>query len=154
MDFITFRYEKNLPPSPWKLPVIGNLHQLGSHPYRALQALSQKYGPIMHLHFGSVPMTLCSLVLSVAELEENYGSTVDISALFDSLTTNIVYMAALGKTSDVVGSYVPWLSWVDRLTGLLGRAETVAKEFDAFLEVVIKEHVRKTGGEGAKTNHY
>ncbi|KAM0001276.1 putative cytochrome P450 superfamily [Helianthus debilis subsp. tardiflorus] len=79
-------------------------------------------------------------------------------------------MAAPGKTSDVlelktlikkffdmftffsVGSYVPWLSWVDRLTGLVGRAETVAKEFDEFLEGVIEEHVTKTGGEGAKTN--
>ncbi|KAJ0785553.1 putative cytochrome P450 [Helianthus annuus] len=104
----------------------------------------------------------------IGVLEENYGSTVDISALFDSLTTNIVYMAQLGKTSDVlelktlikkfymftffsVGSYVPWLSWVDRLTGLVGRAETVAKEFDAFLEGVIEEHVRKTGGEDGTT---
>ncbi|MFS7910596.1 putative cytochrome P450 superfamily [Helianthus anomalus] len=51
-----------------------------------------------------------------------------------------------------VGSYVPWLSWVDRLTGLVGRAETVAKEFDEFLEAVIEEHVTITGGEGARTN--
>lgn len=50
-----------LPPSPWKLPIIGNLHQLlGKHRHQTLWQLSQRYGPIMVLHFGSKPYVIIS----------------------------------------------------------------------------------------------
>ncbi|XP_010027146.1 cytochrome P450 736A117 [Eucalyptus grandis] len=64
----------HLPPSPPKLPIIGNLHQLSDHPHRSLQALSRRYGPLMMLHFGSVPV----LVVSSADCARDILKTHDL----------------------------------------------------------------------------
>ncbi|RXH92406.1 hypothetical protein DVH24_033302 [Malus domestica] len=63
------------PPSPRKLPVIGNLHQLGLYPHRSLGALAQRHGPLMMLHFGSMPV----LVVSSAEAASEVMKTHDIA---------------------------------------------------------------------------
>ncbi|KAL7612572.1 hypothetical protein Lser_V15G08547 [Lactuca serriola] len=52
-----------LPPGPPRLPVIGNLHQVfGSKDniYQNVWNLSQTYGPIMLLHFGTQPFVVIS----------------------------------------------------------------------------------------------
>ncbi|CAI9108448.1 OLC1v1008037C1 [Oldenlandia corymbosa var. corymbosa] len=63
----------NLPPSPPKLPIIGNLHQIGSIPQRSLKSLAEKFGPLMLLHFGSKPV----LVVSSAKAAEYILKTHD-----------------------------------------------------------------------------
>ncbi|XP_026394284.1 cytochrome P450 71B10-like [Papaver somniferum] len=62
------------PPSPCKLPIIGNFHQLGETPHRSLWELSKKFGPVMLLHLGSVP----TLVISSAEAAEEVLRTNDL----------------------------------------------------------------------------
>ncbi|GMY14968.1 phenylacetaldehyde oxime monooxygenase CYP71AN24-like [Fagus crenata] len=64
----------NFPPSPPKLPIIGNLHQLGTLPHRSLQALSNKYGPIILLNLGCAP----ALVVSSADMAREIMKTNDI----------------------------------------------------------------------------
>ncbi|XP_006294021.2 indoleacetaldoxime dehydratase [Capsella rubella] len=63
----------NRPPSPWRLPLIGNLHQLSLHPHRSLRSLSLQYGPLMLLHFGRVPI----LVVSSGEAAQEVLKTHD-----------------------------------------------------------------------------
>ncbi|XP_038680433.1 cytochrome P450 71D9-like [Tripterygium wilfordii] len=63
-----------LPPTPWKLPLIGNLHQMvGFEPHLALRNLGKKYGPLMYLQIGEVP----TLVVSSAKYAKEVLKTHD-----------------------------------------------------------------------------
>ncbi|XP_073526220.1 uncharacterized protein [Phyllobates terribilis] len=75
--WVSSRKPKNLPPSPPKLPIIGNLHQMGKHTHRTLLALSQKYGApdIMFLQLGTKP----SVVISSAKAASYAFKTHDAS---------------------------------------------------------------------------
>ncbi|XP_062008754.1 trimethyltridecatetraene synthase-like [Rosa rugosa] len=69
------RRKLNLPPGPKPWPIIGNLNLIGNLPHRSIHDLSQKYGPIMHLKFGSFPVVVGSSV----EMAKAFLKTHDVT---------------------------------------------------------------------------
>ncbi|XP_010910121.1 cytochrome P450 71A1 [Elaeis guineensis] len=70
----TTRPSLRLPPGPRRLPIIGNLHQLGELPYRSLCLLSEKHGPLMSLKLGSTP----TLIISSSDMACEILKTQDL----------------------------------------------------------------------------
>ncbi|CAL4985303.1 unnamed protein product [Urochloa decumbens] len=64
----------NLPPGPWRLPVIGNLHHLitGPNIQRAMCRLSQKHGAIMALQLGELPVMVVSSPQAAQEVMKTH----------------------------------------------------------------------------------
>ncbi|TXG52484.1 hypothetical protein EZV62_021653 [Acer yangbiense] len=63
--------QKNLPPSPPSLPIIGHFHLLKRPVHEALSNLSRKYGPIFLLRLGSRPILVLSSCAAIEECFPN-----------------------------------------------------------------------------------
>ncbi|KAL4313099.1 hypothetical protein GQ457_01G006980 [Hibiscus cannabinus] len=67
---------KNLPPAPWKLPLIGHLHHfLFCLPHHCLGELAKRHGPVMRLQLGE----LSHVVVSSPDTAKQVLKTHDIN---------------------------------------------------------------------------
>ncbi|XP_057951896.1 cytochrome P450 736A117-like [Malania oleifera] len=66
--------QKRPPPSPPKLPVIGNLHQLGLDPHLSLRSLAECHGPLMLLRFGGMPVLVVSSAAAAREIMRTHDA--------------------------------------------------------------------------------
>ncbi|KAF3789165.1 Cytochrome P450 93A3 [Nymphaea thermarum] len=74
--FLSSRSTLRLPPSPPSLPILGHSHLLlGSTPHSALQKLSIRYGPLLYLRIGCVPVVVASSPSLAREFLKVHGSS-------------------------------------------------------------------------------
>ncbi|PON74634.1 Cytochrome P [Trema orientale] len=134
LPILTKKQNKNIPPSPPKLPFIGNLHQLGSLFRQSFCQLSKRYGPVMLLHLGNVPV----LVVSSAEAARVVLKIHDLNSC--SRPPLVAAEATMG--SFCAAEYFPYMGWiVDMLSGLNQRRERIFQELDNFFQRVIDDHL-------------
>ncbi|XVE50213.1 hypothetical protein DITRI_Ditri01bG0143800 [Diplodiscus trichospermus] len=97
--FKTNNLTPNLPPGPWKLPVIGHMHLLsGSLPHHLLTDLAKKFGPLMHLQLGETS----NIVVSCPQIAAEVTRTHDI--ILASRSFSLFADIVLYKTTDIVFS--------------------------------------------------
>ncbi|KAG5404983.1 hypothetical protein IGI04_011102 [Brassica rapa subsp. trilocularis] len=159
--------KSNTPKSPPRFPLIGNLHQLGRHPHRSLCSLSQRYGPLMLLHFGRVPV----LVVSSADAARDVLKTHDrvfASRPWTKITEKLLYngrdvaSAPYGEywrqmksvcvvhllSNKMVRSFrdvreeeISLMIEKIRESSSLPQLQKTGNDFDEFLEKVLDDHV-------------
>ncbi|XP_026382682.1 cytochrome P450 71A1-like [Papaver somniferum] len=61
-----------LPPSPPKIPIIGNIHQLGPLLHQSFYHLSNKYGPLMLLALGKRSILIVSSAEMATQIVKNH----------------------------------------------------------------------------------
>ncbi|TVU11376.1 hypothetical protein EJB05_44960, partial [Eragrostis curvula] len=107
-SFRSCRHGLRLPPGPWQLPVIGSLHHLlGVLPHRALRDLSLRYGPLMFLKFGEVPVVVASTPDAAKELMKTHDAVFAARTL--SLTKKIITKNGSGIAWAPYGDHWPQL---------------------------------------------
>ncbi|KAL5544753.1 hypothetical protein UlMin_008537 [Ulmus minor] len=115
---------KKLPPGPRGLPIIGNLHMIGTLPHRSFHKLSQEYGDIMSVRLGQV-MTIVVSSPSAAELFLKTHDTVFAGRPKTQATKYLNYDGKGVAFSD----YGPYWRFVRKLTVQLvttSKIETLA----------------------------
>lgn len=111
--------------------------------------------------------------LFVNRVEEARGA-VDLSRMFYEFTYDVICRSAFGKKysgseigkrflllvaefSEILGAvgfedFVPWLSWIDRVSGFDEKVDRVARGLDDFLENVMRERLESKEEQALKEN--
>ncbi|CAL1392747.1 unnamed protein product [Linum trigynum] len=95
----------NLPPGPWKLPIIGNLHQLeGPVPtHRRLRDMAKDHGPVMRLQLGELPHVIVSSAAAAKDVLKTHDAALASRPYL--LAADILFYGRKGITFTPSGEY-------------------------------------------------
>ncbi|TMW99338.1 hypothetical protein EJD97_002710 [Solanum chilense] len=94
-----------LPPGPWRLPLIGNLHHLigGGLPHHIFRKLSKKYGPLMYLQLGEIPTVVISSTTIAKEILRTHDHA--FAARPQTTSTDIIFYNCIDIAFSPYGDY-------------------------------------------------
>ncbi|XP_021290830.1 geraniol 8-hydroxylase-like [Herrania umbratica] len=87
-----------LPPGPRRIPILGNLLDLGDKPHKSLAELAKTHGPLMSLKLGSLTTIVVSSAAMAKEVLQNHDLTFSNRTIGDAVRV---------KQHDEVG--LPWM---------------------------------------------
>ncbi|QCD89126.1 cytochrome P450 71D11-like [Vigna unguiculata] len=94
----------NMPPGPWKLPIIGNIHQLlTSAPHQKLRDLAKIHGPLTRLQLGEVTVIIVSSPKYAKEIMKTHDAI--FASRPHSVTSDILSYQSTGIASAPYGNY-------------------------------------------------
>ncbi|KAL1568157.1 cytochrome P450 71A9-like [Salvia divinorum] len=64
----------------------------------------------------------------------------------------VVDLSAVVLGEFFVSDYLPWLGWMDRVSGLIGRLDRIFKDMDGFFEELIHERVNQNRPKSMNSN--
>ncbi|KAL5544062.1 hypothetical protein UlMin_007846 [Ulmus minor] len=140
----------NLPPSPPRLPIIGNLHQLGTRPHHSLKALSDKYGPLMLLKLGHIQ----TLVVSSADIVKEIIKSHDV-VMCNRPTTTAAEIFLFGGRNIALSPYGEYWRQVKKICVLQLLSFKRVKEFQYVREeeaALMADRIRKASLNGSSIN--
>uniref|UniRef100_A0A0E0KLK4 4-hydroxyphenylacetaldehyde oxime monooxygenase n=1 Tax=Oryza punctata TaxID=4537 RepID=A0A0E0KLK4_ORYPU len=144
------RRHLRLPPGPARLPVLGNLLQLGALPHRSLRALARRHGPVMMLRLGTVPAVVvsspeaaqevlrthdagcCSRPASPGPMRLSYGYKDVAFAPYDGYgrAARRLFVAELFSAPHVQAAWHARQDQVEKLIGKLTKSESKPVELN------------------------
>ncbi|CAN1257873.1 Geraniol 8-hydroxylase [Linum perenne] len=74
-----------LPPGPARLPIIGNLHNVGEKPHKSLAELASVHGPLMSLKLGQVTTIVASSAEVAKEILHKHDQLLSSRRLYLSV---------------------------------------------------------------------
>ncbi|XP_024969120.1 probable (S)-N-methylcoclaurine 3'-hydroxylase isozyme 2 [Cynara cardunculus var. scolymus] len=83
----TFRSKQNIPPGPWRWPIIGNMHQVGKDPHVVTAVLAQRHGPLISLHLGTQLLVVAAspeAALEILKTKDRFTSSRFVPNAFQS----------------------------------------------------------------------
>ncbi|CAI0418353.1 unnamed protein product [Linum tenue] len=94
-----------LPPGPWRLPIVGNLHQLsGPEPvHRRLRDMARKYGPVMQLQLGELRHVVVTSKEAAADVLKTHDAV--LASRPHVLAADIFYYGEKGIGFTPYGEY-------------------------------------------------
>lgn len=125
------RKDNGLPPSPPKLPLIGNLHQIDTPHHKSLAKLACTFGPVMLLDFGYSP----AVIVSTAEAAKEVLQTRDI----DFCNRSQISSGAMLSYNYVDFVFTPYSEQWKEMRKMITQEYFSQKRLQSFLPVRVRE---------------